>query len=307
MDKVSDLKIDQYDYADIIKKYELNNFYPCVNKYNIVRFKISNTDRLFMNTLRRIMIAFLPAKRFECNSVPAISNGLINYIIPDEIKFRIGLLQLSYDINPDLVFEIKYVNNTFKPVNISTKHITCVTDPKINISDYVNYVDQILTLQPTGSVNISDIRIVENNVQGNARFAVVTSCGFSCENLGADDIEATTSEENRTYNLVFRYMEKYDIKTLFKMVADIIIEKLNNIENNTIEYDDRIEITFPELYTISNILYENLINNNVIVKQQINDENKIIVLKIYDLKDKKIINDIINKFITRVKSFVTQF
>lgn len=317
MDKLSDLSIKEYDYADLIKEYELKDFYPCVNKFKIVRFKINNTDQLFVNTLRRVLISMIPAKRFECNNVPRINNGLINYIIPDEIKFRIGLLQIPDYINSDLVFEIKYTNNTFEPVAIGTKHIKCTNDPKFNITEHMNYVHNIFTLQPGGTANIENIRISEGSVQSNARFTVVSSCGINFDNLKNTEIEANAPDTGRTYSMVVRYIEKYDIKKLFNYVSEIVINKLNSIEDNTVEYDDRIEITFSELYTISNILYENLIKLGVTVKQELNDENKILILKIYDIneynikahniRDKKIINDIINTFITRMKSFITQF
>jgi len=307
MDKLSNLNVKEYSYEDIIKEHELKGFYPCVNKYKIVRFRISNTDQLFVNTLRRVLIAMIPAKRLECNNTPVINNGLINYIIPDEIKFRIGLLQLPYDIDSNLIFEIKHVNNKFEPVPIGTKHIKCTSDPKFDITEHMNYVHNILTLQPSGSVNIDNIRIVEGSVQSNARFTVVSSCGLKCENLKSEDIEANLPNDGRDYSVVLRYIEKYDVKRLFEIVSEIIINKLNSIQDNTVEYPDRLEITFSELYTISNILYENFIKLGLTVKQQLNDENKIIVLTIYDLKDKKIIDNIISTFITRLKSFISQF
>ena len=173
----------------------------------------------------------------------------------------------------------------------------------------MNYIDNILTLQPGGFIKMDNIRIVENNVASNARFAVVTSCGFSCEQLGPDSIEATVPETNRTYNMVFRYCEKYDVKELFKQVSEILISKLDLVPENTIDFDDRFEITFGELYTISNIIYENVIeyHKDIIIKQVIGDETRISTLKIYDLNNKKIINEIISKMITRIKAFVSQF
>jgi len=309
MDKLTDLKVKSYDYEDLFKEYNLLKHYKCVNTFNIVRLKISNTDRVFVNTLRRIMISMLPAKRFECHNTPQISNGVINYIIPAEIKYRLELLQISYDIDPSLIFELRFKNNTFTPTSVTTDHFICTSNPKIKLTDYMNYIDNILTLQPGGFIKMDNIRIVENNVASNARFAVVTSCGFSCEQLGPDSIEATVSETNRTYNMVFRYCEKYDVKELFKQVSEILISKLDLVPENTIDFDDRFEITFGELYTISNIIYENVIeyHKDIIIKQVIGDETRISTLKIYDLNNKKIINEIISKMITRIKAFVSQF
>lgn len=309
MDKVTNLKVTSLDYEDLFKEYNLTKHYKCVNKFNIVRLKINNTDRVFVNTLRRIMISMLPAKRFECHNTPQIHNGVINYIIPAEIKFRIETIQLSHDIDPNLVFEIKYKNNTFTPATVSTEHFVCTSNPKIKLSDYVNYIDNILTLQPSGYIKMDNIRIVENNASSNARFCVVSSCGFSCEELGPDSLEATLPEQGRTYNMVFRYCEKYDVKEIFRQVSEILIEKLNMIPENTIDYEDRFEITFGELYTISNIIYENILeyHKDIIIKQIIGDEVRISTLKIYDLENKKIINEIISKMITRIKAFVSQF
>ena len=309
MDKLSDLKVKSYDYEDLFKEYNLTKHYKCINKFNIVRLKISNTDRVFVNTLRRVLISMLPAKRFECHNTPQINNGVINYIIPAEIKYRIELLQLSYDIDPSLVFEIKFKNNTFIPTSVTTDHFVCTSNPKIKLSDYTNYIDNILTLQPGGFIKMDGIHIVENNVASNARFAVVTSCGFSCEQLGPDTLEAITSETNRTYNMVFRYCEKNDVKEIFNLVSNILIEKLNLIPENTIDYDDRFEISFGELYTISNIIYENVVeyHKDIIIKQIIGDEARISTLKIYGLENKKIINEIISKMVMRIKAFISQF
>lgn len=309
MDKLSDLTVRSFDYADLFKEYGLVKHYKCVNKYNIVTMKITNTDRVFVNTLRRIMISLLPAKRFECHNMPQIDNGNLNYIIPAEVKFRIELIQLSYDIDPNLVFEIKYKNNTFTPITVTTDHFVCTTNPKIKLSDYCNYIDNIITLQPGGYIKLDNIHIVENNVAANARFAVVSSCGFNCEQLGPDSLEATLPETGRTYNMKFRYCEKYDPKEIFRQVSDILVDKLNAIKDNTVEYEDRLEITFGELYTISNIIYEYLLeyHKDVIVKQIIGDEARISTLKVYDVDNKKIINEIISKMITRIKAFVSQF
>lgn len=308
MDKVTNIEVTSLDYEDLFKEYNLNKHYKCVNKYHTIRMRINNTDRVFVNTLRRLMISLVPAKRFEYHSTPVINNGIVNSIIAEEIKFRFGLLQLSHDIDSEAIFEIKYKNNTLDYVSITTEHFVCSSNPKIKLSNHMNYIDNILTLRPGGSIKADNIRIVENSASANARFTVVSSCGFHCVEL-TEGIEATLPETGRTYDMVFRYCEKYDYKTLFKIITDILITKLNDIPSNIIDYEDRFEITFGELYTISNILYEYIIENlpDVIIKQIIDDESKISTLRIFGLENKKIINEIVNKTITRIKSFMNQF
>lgn len=309
MDKVSNLEVVSLDYEELFKEYNLTKHYKCVNKNNIVRMKISNTDRVFVNTMRRVMISMLPAKRFECHNTPQIGNGTINYIIPEEIRMRIGFIQLSYDIDSSLIFEIKYKNNTFSPVTITTDHFVCVSDPKIKLRNYVNYIDNILTLQPGGFIKLENIRIVEGSVASHARFAVVSSFGMSCEELDADSLEATLPETGRTYKIVFRFCEKYDYKEVFRLVAQIITDKLQAIPDNYTDFEDSFEITFGELYTISNIIYENLLafHKDILLDHEIRDEARISSLMIYGLENKKIINEIISKTITRIKAFVSQF
>lgn len=309
MDNVSDINVVSLDYEDLFKKYGLKNHYKCVNKFHVVRMVINNTDRVFINTLRRIMISLMPAKRFELYNAPTINNGIVNSIISEEIKFRMGCIQLSYDINSDLIFELKYKNDTFEHVSINTDHFVCTSDPKIKLSNYTNYIDNILTLRPGGYIKIDNIRIIESNCATNARFTVVSSCGFNCVELKPNDLEAKLQEQGRTYNMVIRYCEKYDYKTLFKIVSDILVSKLEMIPENIIDYDDRFEISFGELYTISNIIYETIIEYypKIIIKQIIGDETKKSILKIYDLDNKKIINEIISKTTMRIKSFVSQF
>jgi hypothetical protein len=85
MDKVLDIQIKQYDYGDMYKEYGLSDHYPCVNKFNVVSLVIKNTDTYFVNAIRRIMIANIPAKRFECVNNIQINNGLVNYIIAPEL------------------------------------------------------------------------------------------------------------------------------------------------------------------------------------------------------------------------------
>lgn len=308
MDKVSNIEVTSLDYEDLFKEYNMSKHYKCVNKYNTVRLRISNTDRVFVNTLRRLMISLVPAKRFEYHSNPVIHNGIVNSIITEEIKFKFGLLQLSYDIDSDAIFEIKFKNNTLDYVSITTEHFVCSSNPKIKLSNYMNYIDNILTLRPGGSIKADNIRITENTASSNARFTVVSSFGFHCVEL-EEGIEARLPEKGRTYDMVFRYCEKYDYKTLFKIITDILVTKLEEIPTNIIDYDGRFEISFGELYTISNIIYENIIEYypEIDIKPIINDETKIITLKIYDLENKKIVNEIINKMITRIKSFMAQF
>lgn len=309
MDKVTDIKIESYDYADLYKEYGLADHYQCVNKFNIVNLVIKNTDMYFVNTIRRIMIANIPSKRFECVNNIQINNGLVNYIIAPEIIFRLELLQLSYDIDSNLIFELKYKNTTPKPVVITSSFIKCKNNPKVKITDYINYIDNILTLQPGGYIDVNELIIVENNTSHNSRFSVVSTCGFKCLNFDKDNknLEVDVPNSGRDYKLNFRYCEKYGLKELFEFIKNIMIIKLNNIVIE--EYDNYFILKFNELYTISAIIIEELFNIDptISIKQNINDEENTIYLVVYDNKNLKHIDAIIKKSIVRIKAFVEQF
>ena len=144
-------------------KYKsLQSYVPDILHKNI-SFELINTNCALANAIRRVLTNELPIKHLTVSLTDIYSDD--KYIVDDIIKTRLEMIPIPQNIDTNIKYNIKYLNNNETYCNILSSEI------KHNGKSIINGIKEIpiCSINSQHSLSVSDIIVTESYGYNNGR------------------------------------------------------------------------------------------------------------------------------------------
>jgi len=278
---------------------DISNLLPTMFKPYEGTLQLNNINTAIANGFRRVILSELPIKAMKFKSSSFSTTD--PFILVDFVQGRFRNIPIDQNISTDTIFSLDVTNKTERLLEVKTKDLKIIKGT--NRLPF-NSTFTLFMLNPSKSVSISEIYIKIDygyNHGGHSVTCNARSLPTDIEPFNTFTKTGIPSSiaDPKNFKIIFISNGNMDAKDIIKLACKELINRLRDLKNIEIEYQNDIAIiTKKESDTIGNIItksvcelypdipsvtyYHNYIDNNLTVKLKTNLDASEVINKAID-------------------------